>query len=544
MMKREAYIRLEELKLLIQEDEREIPAKICHLLEINSEELLGFTVVKKALDSRNANKFYFVYSLDLELKNHVDFVRKLKSTNVGFCKMIKKHKVREQVPFVYKIPTRRIKAKSRPVIVGSGPAGMFCALVLASAGLKPLLLERGADVATRIKDVDKFFKTGELNTNSNVQFGEGGAGTFSDGKLYTLVNDSRSKFIFDEFVVAGAPKEILSEAHPHIGTDNLREVVKNIREKIISLGGEIRFNSCVTDLGIKKDKIIFVKINNDENLEVSDLVLALGHSARDTYEMLFERGILMLPKTFSMGLRIEHRADMINKAQYGKYFNHPKLPTARYKLVAHVVGERSVYSFCMCPGGYVVAAASEQERLVVNGMSKFAQNNENSNSALLVNVFPSDFASDHPLAGIAFQREWEEKTFKLGGGSFTAPIQKVGDFLESRASNNLGDVSPSYEPNFKLTNLNDCLPKYISDSIRLALPILDKKIKGFAHSDAILSAIESRSSSPLRINRDENFETNIKGLYPIGEGSGYAGGITSSAIDGIKAAEILIAKIK
>jgi uncharacterized protein len=537
-----SVVRIEEVKLALEENETALGERICQILGIGDKELLSFTIIKKAIDARNRNRIYFVYSLDLVLKDGPGFFKKIKEAVGDKADIYKRHKVREVAPYTYNSTRITKTPKIQPVVVGSGPAGLFCTLALAKAGLNPIMIERGSVVSKRIKDVDSFFRTGDLNPESNVQFGEGGAGTFSDGKLYTLVNDPRSKYIFDEFVEAGAPPEILYDANPHIGTDNLRELIVNLRKKIENLGGEIRFDSKLTNLSIKKERITEIEINNKENLKVDTLILALGHSARDTYEMLFERGVAMCAKTFSIGVRIEHKAEMINKAQYGKFYNHPKLPTARYKLVAHLPENRSVYSFCMCPGGYVVAASSEASRLAVNGMSRYAQDGENSNSALLVNVFPDDFMSGHPLAGIAFQREWEEKAYTLGGGGFIAPAQRLEDFLKSKKGNLSGDIKPTYAPGVISADLSACLPDFVFESLKKAIPILEQKIKGFAHPDAILTALESRSSSPLRIIRNENFEASILGIYPIGEGSGYAGGITSSAIDGLKAAESIIKK--
>lgn len=532
-------IRIEELKLALDESEDILKSRIANILDIPLDDLDYFVVSKKAIDSRNKNKILFVYTLDVKIKNLENFLTKINTAKNDFKKIIERHKIREYVPFEYKIKKSTKKTK-RPVIVGSGPAGLFCALVLAKAGLKPAIIERGEEVKNRVRDVEAFFKSGKLNPNSNVQFGEGGAGTFSDGKLYTLVNDPRSKFVFDELLLSGAPKSISYDANPHIGTDKLREVIVNIRKKIENYGGEFNFNSCLTGIEKENDKINSIKINNNKIIEVDNLVLALGHSARDTYEMLYEKGLSFSAKPFSIGLRIEHKAEMINRSQYGKYFNHPKLPTARYKLVAHLPDNRSVYTFCMCPGGYVVAASSELGKLVVNGMSEYAQDNENSNSAILVNVFPEDFASNHPLAGIEFQRKWEEKAFALGGKNYNAPVQLLGDFLGSRKSKKIGEIKPSYRPGVTLSSLDESLPDFVTESIRKAIPLLDRKIKGFAHPEAILTGIETRSSSPLRIFRDDNFESNIKGIYPAGEGSGYAGGITSSAIDGIKVAETIL----
>ena len=399
----------------------------------------------------------------------------------------------------------------RPIVVGSGPAGLFTSLALALAGLKPLLIERGEAVEDRLKTVDQFFKTSILNTESNVQFGEGGAGTFSDGKLYTLINDPRSHFVFSELVLAGAPKEILTSATPHIGTDNLALVVRNIRHKIIELGGDICFNAKLTNLEILDGKIVAAIINDKERLLTDNIVLAIGHSARDTYQMIHDSKVVVEAKPFSIGVRIEHLREEMNKAQYGAFYNHPKLGTAKYKLVEHVPGERSVYTFCMCPGGYVMGATSEAGGVVTNGMSRFAQAGDNSNSALLVPVTPADFGSNHPLAGLEFQKIWERKAYEAGGSNYCAPAQLVGDFLANRPSTKLGKVKPTYLPGVKLTSLDSCLPDYVIRSLRKSLPLMANKIKGFADSEAVLTGVETRSSSPVRLLRNEKYESNISG---------------------------------
>lgn len=524
-------IRIEELALKLNEEEDILKIKISEILGLPVAEIINYIIIKKNIDSRHPKNILFIYSLDVEVRD---------------TKLIKNwsgpHRVRLQAPYIYqeKIITKKINKKI--MVVGSGPCGLFTALLLAKAGLRPVLIERGKDLDSRIKDVDKFIKQRKLNPESNLQFGEGGAGTFSDGKLYTLINDPRSKYLFSELVKFGAPKEILTSGAPHIGTDKLREVIKNIRQEIIKLGGEIRFKTCLTGLELKGKKIKAVILNNQEKFLVDDLVLATGHSARDTYRMLYEQKINMSAKAFSVGLRIEHRAEMINKARYGAFYNHQKLGPARYKLVEHLKNNRSVYTFCMCPGGYVMAAASEKGGVVVNGMSKYAQDGVNSNSALLVPVTPTDFSSDHPLAGIEFQRQWERAAYLAGGSDYSAPGQLVGDFLERKASTKIKNVIPSYQPGVKLTSLDSCLPKYVVESIREALPLMDKKLKGFASPEAILTGVETRSSSPVRLERDEKCESNILGVYPAGEGAGQAGGIVSSALDGLRVAEIIIEK--
>lgn len=522
-------IRIEEITLNINSAEEELKSKIASILLIPELDILSYKIVKKAIDSRRKSNIKFVYSVDVIVANP----KAISSWNTS-------HRVRMIESFQYDI--KAVKSAVRPVVVGFGPAGIFSALVLSLAGLKPIVIERGDELEYRTKKVNQFFQQAILNPESNIQFGEGGAGTFSDGKLYTLINDPRSAFVFQKLVEAGAPEDILTNANPHIGTDNLRLVVKNIRQLIIKLGAEIRFQTKLTGLEIKEGKLRAVILNDQERLEVESLVLAIGHSARDSYQMLYDSHLEMISKSFAIGVRIEHLQQDINQAQYGSFWDNKKLGSSKYKLVEHVAGERSVYTFCMCPGGFVVGASSEIGGVVTNGMSLYAQNNINANSALLVPVSAADFGSDHPLAGIEFQRFWEQKAFALGGSDYKAPAQLVGDFLKKQASTKLGRIVPSYLPGIKLTSLDDCLPDYVSRSLRKALPMMDNKIKGFAHPEAVLTAIETRSSSPLRIIRDENCESNIKGIYPCGEGAGYAGGIVSSAIDGLSVAEIIIKK--
>jgi uncharacterized FAD-dependent dehydrogenase len=541
--KKNIFIRLEEIALKLNEPESFLIKKITDILNIKTTEIINYKIIKKALDSRRKSNILFIYSVDVEVTNPKKLLKDLEEKIGSIKEKIIKHKARLVESYAYNIKLVSKKLNNeRPIIIGSGPSGLFAALVLAKAGLKPLLIERGKDVAARIKDVDLFFNEGKLNINSNIQFGEGGAGTFSDGKLYTLINDPRKKFIFEEFISSGAPEEIATDAHPHIGTDKIREAIKNIRQEIINLGGEVRFETCLTDLETKNNKITYAIFNNKERIKVNELILAVGHSARDTYAMLLKNKLDIEAKSFSIGLRIEHNAETMKKIQYGNLYQHPNLPAARYALACHIPGYRSVYTFCMCPGGYVIAAASEDKTVVTNGMSEYARDGKNSNSALLVNVFPSDFESTHPLAGVEFQRKWEKKAFVIGGSNYKAPAQSVGDFLKDKKSNRLIGVKPTYKPGVTPTSLNDCLPDYITSSIREALPIFNQKIKGFSNPDAVLTGVETRSSSPIRIIRGETMESNIKGVYPIGEGAGYAGGIISSAIDGLKVAEIIIEK--
>ena len=529
---------LQQITLPIDHSKNDLQEKIADLLGIDVDEVKDFKITQRAIDSRKKRQMiFFVYSVMIELE---DESKLLKSKTVQ--QNTKHHRIEITKPYVYeelKVDTK--KFKTRPVVVGTGPAGMFSALLLARAGLKPIVIDRGGDVDARIRDVEKFMNTGELNTESNIQFGEGGAGTFSDGKLNTLITNPRIKYIFDEFVNAGAPDTILWDAKPHIGTDKIRKVAKNIRKQIIDLGGEVRFNTELTDISIKDDKLESITLNDEEKIETNHLVLAIGYSARDTYEMLYERKISIEQKPFAIGVRIEHKAEMINKSQYDKFYKEKKLGAAKYKLVAHSDNNRSVYTFCMCPGGYVMPSASGENEVITNGMSEYAQDGENSNAALLVNVNGDDFGSDHPLAGIEFQRKWEKKAFELGGSNYHAPVQLVGDFLKKQKSDKIKNVKPTYKPGITLSSLDDCLPDFVADSLREALPKLDNKIKGFASANAVLTAIETRSSSPLRISRDkETMQSNIAGIYPAGEGAGYAGGIVSSAADGMRVGEAII----
>ncbi|HAN09200.1 MAG TPA: hypothetical protein DCP90_01130 [Clostridiales bacterium] len=516
------------------EDNRDLIDMVAGKLKILKTDIIDFKIRKESIDARKKDSIFLVYTIDVNIKNEERILKN---------KKLYAEKVEEKR---YLLPAKGdVKLDKRPVIVGSGPCGLFCGLILAEAGYRPIILERGRDVDARIKDVQNFWKNRVFNKDSNVQFGEGGAGTFSDGKLTTLVKDAESRMqkVLEEFVEAGAKEEILYKNKPHIGTDMLVNIVKNIREKIITLGGEVRFESKLTDIILENDKVKAIKINDTEILETDILVLAIGHSARDTFEFIYSKGIKIEQKPFSIGVRIEHKQSMIDKAQYGNYAGHKKLGAADYKLAYHAKNGRSAYTFCMCPGGEVVAAASEEGMVVTNGMSKNSRNKDNANSALLVNVGVEDFGSEHPLAGVEFQRKWERKAFQIAGSNYNAPAQLVGDFLKDGKSENVGAVKPSYTPNIKFTDLRECLPEYVSETIKEALLDFDKKIKGFANDDVLMTGVETRSSSPIRIVRGENMGSiNILGIYPAGEGAGYAGGIMSAAIDGIKVAEMIMKK--
>ena len=544
-------IRIEKLILKLDEKESVLEWKVPAILELPKKEILGFSIVKKSIDARNKNDILFVYSLDVEISNDVKKYSILdKNWNLKTDYSTKKNNIKIIKPYEFSVNKIKNKCENPPVIVWSGPAWLFAWLLLAKAWLNPIIIERWQDVDTRIDDVEDFLKNWKLKENSNIQFGEWWAWTFSDWKLYTLINDPKSKFIFEAFVNAWAPKEIIYSARPHIWTDRLRLVVKNLRKKIIELWWDVRFNSCLTDLKIKNSKIVWVEINWwNKNIPIelisNDLILAIWHSARDTYKMLYKNKLEFQQKPFAMWVRVEHSADIINKSQFWSSCSHAKLPTASYKLVNHDKNNRSVYTFCMCPGWYVVAASSEKWRLTVNGMSEYNQDSWMSNSALLVWINTSDYGSTHPLAWIEFQRKREEKAFVAGGSNYHAPAQFVWDFLERKDSLNSKNkqMISTYRPGIKLTNLDKCLPGYVSDAIRSALPKFDRKISWFADSEALLIWIEARSSAVVRIVRSSHtLESNIAWIYPTGEWAWYAGWITSAAIDWLNVAEKIIEK--
>lgn len=535
-------LRINNIKMPIKHTEDSIKGVVANFLGIKISDFISFEITGQSIDARNKNNVFYVYSVDIELKNEEKF------KNLKNVRSIEKQKYETE-----KITNYNGK---RPVVVGSGPAGIYAALILAESGLKPIILEQGKQVEERQKDVYKFFKDGKLLSNSNVQFGEGGAGTFSDGKLNTNTSNFRMQKVFNELIEAGADKKIAYMSKPHVGTDKLIGILKNIRKKIESLGGEYRFENkfksfnYVENNGIKKIKSILVENlkNDSENsnqlyeIETDCVIIAIGHSARDTFYMLNEKNVYMEKKVFSVGVRIEHKQEMINNSQYGKFAN--KLPAAEYKLNAVSSNKRGVYTFCMCPGGVVVPATSEENSVVVNGMSFSSRNLENANSAILVNVFPEDFEGDNVLAGVEFQRELEKKAFILGGSNYNVPIQLFGDFVKGEVSKKLGDVKPSYYRGYKFADLNKLFPEYISRSLKEGIRDMGKKIKGFDRYDSVLSGVESRSSSPVKIVRNERFFSNIEGMIPCGEGAGYAGGIVSAAVDGIKCGEQTIRYIK
>ena len=528
-------IRINNINLNLDDSEELLKKKVCKKLKINENQIGNLIIVKKSIDARKKNDIKFTYCVDVICDKEDKILSRLHDKDVKF------EELKEREPIV----KGDLELNSRPVVVGFGPAGIFAALTLAREGYKPVVYERGEDVDKRTETVDKFWKTGELNLESNVQFGEGGAGTFSDGKLTTRIKDFRCAFVLDELIKGGAPSEIKYESKAHVGTDLLKGVVKNIREEIKCLGGEVHFNSKVEKIDYENGKLKSIVVNGEEK-PCEALVLAIGHSSRDTYEMLNEKGVSMEAKAFAIGVRIEHPQEVINLSQYGEQYNHEKLHAADYRLTYQSERlKRGIYSFCMCPGGVVVAAASEDGRLVSNGMSYHARDLANANSALVVTVNPDDFEGDSPLRGMEFQRHYEELAFKLGGGDYKAPVQLLGDFMNDRVSTKLGRVIPSYTAGYVFKELKDCLPSYVIEAIKEAIENFDRKIKGYGDDDAVLTGIETRTSAPVRIHRNTTLESvNVEGLYPTGEGAGFAGGIISAAVDGIKVAEHIINKYK
>ncbi len=529
-------LRVSNLKFPLGFDDKDLTAATAKLLKLE-QPFRSFKIIRKATDTRSRSAAWTIYTVDIEVDNEDVLL------SSGVWASVEKVSSPEKLPRII-----MTKSKPRPIIIGSGPAGMFAGLVLAEAGLCPLILERGKAVPERQKDVEHFWHQRQLNPESNVQFGEGGAGTFSDGKLMSgIKKDAVTAKVFEELVAAGAPEDILYLAKPHLGTDKLYHIVQNIRAKITRLGGEYRFEHRLEDIVVKDDELQAIKVKTPAGLEeipCSKLILAIGHSARDTFEMLYKRQLPMVQKVFSVGARIEHRQSAINKALQHNFSEHPALGAADYKLSVHLPNGRSAYTFCMCPGGVVVAAASEDGRLVTNGMSYYARDKQNANSALLVGVTSEDFGGNHPLQGMYLQRKLEETAFALGGKNYQAPAQKVGDLLKQLPSKSMGEVMPSYSCGVVPTDMSLLFPDKITETLRLAIVEMDKKLHGFADAQAVLTGVETRSSSPIRMLRDGNNQSPIKGIYPSGEGAGYAGGIVSAAADGIKTALNLYAEVE
>ena len=545
-------LRITEIKLPVENAQSlthqadEIKAALLKRLEIPESDLIHFDIFKRGVDARKSHAILYVYSLDVEIKNEAKILAKFR----------KDAHIKPAPDIGYHFVTQNTSSdKPRPVVVGFGPAGIFAALILAQSGFKPIVLERGKAVRERTKDTWGLWRKNKLNPESNVQFGEGGAGTFSDGKLYSQIKDPKhyGRKVIQEFVKAGAPEEIMYVSHPHIGTFRLVSMVEEMRNTIIKLGGEIRFESRVEDIELTKDEngqnqVQAVILQSGERIATHHLVLAVGHSARDTFEMIYKRGIYVEAKPFSIGFRIEHPQSLIDRARYGKSYSEDlltKLGAADYKLVHHAKNGRSVYSFCMCPGGTVVAAASEPNRVVTNGMSQYSRNERNANAGIVVGITPEVDYPGHPLAGMELQRKLEGHAFELGGSNYNAPGQLIGDFLANRPSTKFGEVTPSYTPGVHLTNLDTALPEFAITAMREAIPEFAKQVKGFDLADGVLTGVETRTSSPIRIKRDDESlqSINTKGLYPCGEGAGYAGGILSAGVDGIKVAEAVALSI-
>ncbi|MDP2489617.1 NAD(P)/FAD-dependent oxidoreductase [Vibrio splendidus] len=526
-------IRLTEIKLPLDHEESAIQDAIEAKLGINADQVLSFNIFKRGYDARKKSKILLIYTLDVLVENEAELLEQF----------ISDPHVKVTPDMEYKFVAKAVENQTeRPVVIGFGPCGLFAGLVLAQMGFNPIIVERGKEVRERTKDTFGFWRKRTLNTESNVQFGEGGAGTFSDGKLYSQVKDPKhyGRKVIEEFVAAGAPEEILYVSKPHIGTFKLVTMIEKMRASIIELGGEIRFSTRVDDVHMEEGQITGLTLSNGEEIKTRHVVLAVGHSARDTFEMLHERGVYMEAKPFSVGFRIEHKQAMIDEARFGKNAGNPILGAADYKLVHHCKNGRTVYSFCMCPGGTVVAATSEEGRVVTNGMSQYSRAERNANSAIVVGIDPErDYPGD-ALAGIRLQRELESAAYVLGGENYDAPAQKIGDFLKGRDPSEIGEVKPSFTPGIHLTDISKALPDFAIEAIREAIPAFEKKIKGFSTPDGLLTGVETRTSSPVCIKRGKDFQSiNLKGFFPAGEGAGYAGGILSAGIDGIKAAEAL-----
>ncbi len=526
-------IRLTEIKLPLDHEEDALQQAILTKLGIEKAHLNSFNVFKRGYDARKKTAILLIYTLDIDVENEAELL----------AKFSKDQHVKPAPDTSYKFVAQApANLTQRPVVIGFGPCGLFAGLVLAQMGFKPIILERGKEVRERTKDTFGFWRKRTLNTESNVQFGEGGAGTFSDGKLYSQVKDPKhyGRKVITEFVKAGAPEEILYVSKPHIGTFKLVTMIEKMRARIEELGGEIRFSTRVDDILLEDGQVTGLQLSTGEQLDTQHVVLAVGHSARDTFQMVHDKGIYVEAKPFSVGFRIEHKQSMIDECRFGPNAGNPILGSADYKLVHHCDNGRTVYSFCMCPGGTVVAATSEEGRVVTNGMSQYSRSERNANSAIVVGISPEKDFPGHPLAGIDLQRKLEEQAYALGGSNYDAPAQLIGDFLKGKDSSDLGDVKPSYTPGIKLTDLAKVLPSFAIDAIREAIPAFNKQIRGFSSNDGLLTGVETRTSSPICIKRDKTMQSiNTQGLYPAGEGAGYAGGILSAGIDGIKAAEAL-----
>ncbi len=523
-------LKLEQVSLKVGFKDRDVLNAISKHLNVGVKNIDSYKMLKLSIDARKKPNIKYVASIGVNLKNNLE---------AKFSKLLFEDKE-------YLLDYKLVATDKKIVIVGFGPSGMFSALALAKMGLRPLIIEQGKKVDEREKDVLEFWKNGKLDKYSNVQFGEGGAGTFSDGKLNTNLSNDYCKIVVNELARLGAPKEITYINKPHIGSDNLKTVVKNIREEIIKYGGEFMFSTKLTDITIENDEIKEITVldlisNNQKHIKTDYLLLCVGHSARDIFKLLYDKGATIKQKPFAMGVRIEQKQTDINLSQYGKE-QIEGLPNADYKLVEHLPNGRSIFTFCMCPGGEVVASSTNENEIVTNGMSLFKRDKENANSAVLINVKPTDFGSDNPLAGVDFQAKYEKLAFKLGGGNFKAPAESVGSFVYNKDVKT--NINYTYRPNLTFTKIEKCLPPFISESLKIGLPLLNKKLRNFARDENLLIAIESRTSSPVQILRDENYESSIKGIFPVGEGAGYAGGIISSAQDGIKVAEKIYERIR
>ena len=525
-------IRISNIKIYEDISEDDVLSYMINKYKINKFDIIDWQISKKSVDARRKDNVHYSYSIDLELKNENNFLNLKQIKNSKNISKVKEPKLPEIVCNMNK--------SNRPIIIGAGPAGLFAALTFVKYGYKPIVIEQGQSVDDRKQTVEDFIANGKLNTFSNVQFGEGGAGTFSDGKLTSGITSPYCRTVLKDFVEFGAPKQILYLTKPHLGTDNLITIIKNMRNHIIANGGEFMFNTKFIDFEtenncISKIKVLHIDSSKEEIIKANTIVLAIGHSSRDTFKKIYEKGLKVEPKNFSVGVRIEHLQSEINKSQYGT-ITKLKLPPADYKLAYHSKSGRSCYTFCMCPGGTVMPSSSEENTIVTNGMSYYSRDGINANSAVLVNVTPDDFSSNNPLAGVDFQKELEEKAFKLGGSNYHAPIQRFEDFENNKKSEHIGNIIPTYLPGVTLSNLNEIMPDFVAQTLKEGINYFDTKLKGFANPDSILTGMETRSSSPIRILRNELLQSNVLGIYPCGEGAGYAGGIMSASVDGIKCA--------